>query len=427
MQIKFSADGTGISGVKRAQDFSFSVVENPTILSPVISPFTDRDANFAEITGSLAANDFVIKVLPSLAIDGSPTFESLTPETARVDGNGHVTRVANGYAKILIRMPSPLGTRAVERTMSASGTYQTAKYFQSYNAGSLGHHITQALLAMVNGKTANDGTMNLFTSNNYSTAAPVVVRNPNVFTGGLSLSAISVINGTGYVHPGLLISPRHVIGATHYQPDSVITFMRSDGSFVTANVVSRQNQVGASLTTTGVTDIQVAYLDREVTGIQPFKLLPSDWATYLPTAKREVPYGSATYKTVKLPCLTKTAHKINGTMGDQISINEVLELNDTDLGLSVQTVVHGLHTILDTSRFHSLIKSGDSGGPVFVPINGDLVLLTAYWFAGSGTNYADARSAIDTAMNALASAAGDPAAGTYSVQTVDLSGFTRYP
>lgn len=429
MQIVFAADGVAVSGVKRDQDYSVGVVENPAITNPSSAPFVDRDANFAEITGSLTANNFIINIIPSLVFGSVPTFESATPATATVDSVGHVTRVADGYAKILVRMPPPLGTRAVERTMVASGTYQPANYFQSYIEGTLGHHITQKMLSMVSGKDASNATKNLFTSNNYDLASPAVARNPGVFTGTLDLSAISVINGTtsgGYVHPGMLISPRHIIGATHFPPGSVVVFMRPDGSFVTANVVSRQNHVGGSLRYSGYSDVQVAYLDRDVTGIQPFKFLPPDWRAYLPTGYREVPYGSADSKTVKLPCLTKTAHTSTGGSADQISINEVIELNDTDLCLSVQTINHGLNTVLDTSRFYSPIVGGDSGGPVFVPVNDDLALLTAYWHAGDGTCYAEITAEITAAMNALATSAGDPAAGTYAVSTVDLSGFTSY-
>lgn len=46
--------------------------------------------------------------------------------------------------------------------------------------------------------------------------------------------------------------------------------------------------------------------------------------------------------------------------------------------------------------------------------------------AGGFANLTDLKTYIDAAMNALATGAGDPAAGTYAVQTVDLSSFTSY-
>lgn len=429
MRIVFDADAQTIQGVKADQDYSISIVENPTTNDPAYTPFSDRDAEFERVVDTETHNNFIIEVLPSLVFDGTPVFESDTPETAAVDADGHVSLVSEGPAKILVKLPPPLGTRAVARTMDASSAQYTRNYFRSYAEGSLGHHITQTILDMVDGVPANDTTKNLFVSNNYSLTSPAAVRNPDVFTGDIDLSAISIINGTssgGYVHQGMLISPRHIITATHFQTGNVVVFMRPDGSFVTANVVSRSNHVGGALTYNGITDVTVAYLDTEITGITPFKLLPSDWRDYLPTGYREAAYGSADYKTVKLPCLTKTAHKASGASGDQISINEVVELNDTEYGLSALTQTHGYYTVLDSSRFYSKIVGGDSGSPNFFLINGEKVLLMSYHTAGAGRHYGDLATEINTAMNALATAAGDPAAGTYAVNTVDLSGFTSY-
>lgn len=427
MNIVFGGS-SAMRGVTSEQDFSLTVNENPAIAAPVYSPFVDRDANFSTITGSLTANNFIISVTPSLVFPGTPVFESVTPDTATVDAAGAVTRVADGDAKILVRFPSPLGVRGVARRMSATGS-TTAKYFQSFVSGTLGAHVNATMTAMVSGKTPSDTTKNLFTSNNYSLSAPAAVRNPNVFTGSIDLSAISIINGSGsggYIHPAMLISPRHIIGATHYQPGSTVVFMGADGVMQVANVISRQNHVGSALTLSGYTDIQVAYLDRAITGITPFKTLPGNWRTYLPTGHREVAYGSSEYKTIKLAALTKTAHNSNGGNADQISITEVIELNDTDYGLSAVIYNLPFATVLPTQAWHSPTIGGDSGGPVFILVDGSLVLLMCWWVGGGGTNLADMNVYINAAMNSLATAAGDPAAGTYALSHPDLSGFTSY-
>ena len=432
MKVQFDENALGINGVKADQDYSINIVENPSTNDPVFTPFVDRDANFENVVDTATHNNFIIEVVPSVAFDGTPVFESATPETASVDADGHVSLVSEGAARVLVKMPAPLGTRAVARTMDASSVQHTRNYFRSYAAGSLGDHITQAILDMVSGVSATDTTKNMFASNNYSLTAPAVVRNSNIFTGALDLSAISVINGTtggGYIHPGMLLSTRHIVTATHFQTGDVVVFMRPDGSFVTANVVSRSHHVGGALTWDGITDVTICYLDTEVTDITPFKLLPANWSNYLPTAKRGAVYGTADYKTVKLPCLAKTAHNASGLSRDQISVNEVIELQDapTDLGVSVLTQTYTSYfTVLDSSRFYSPIVGGDSGGPNFFLISGEKVLIMNYHLAGAGTHLGDIAAEINTVMNAQATAASDPAAGTYAVDVVDLSGFTSY-
>ena len=75
-----------------------------------------------------------------------------------------------------------------------------------------------------------------------------------------------------------------------------------------------------------------------------------------------------------------------------------------------------------------MATGGDSGSPVFCGINGELVILSHVTFYGViGTDdLALLAPQINTAMNDLATYYSDPAAGTYAVQTVDLSGFTAY-
>ena len=434
MQIIFDDGATDIRGVKQDEDFTVVVQENPALTANVVTPFVDRDANFAEKSGTLLGNGFILSVSPSLTFGGSPVFKSLTP-AASVDASGHVAYQSEGQALVTITFPPPLGQRAYARLMKGGGASVIKKYFESYLPGTLGAHVTDAINGMISGKTPGNATKNLFTTNNYNLSDPVVVRNTDVFTASLDLSAISVMNersGVGaYVHPAMLISPRHIIGAKHFPPGQIVVFMGSDGVMQTANVVSRQNHVGGVIRYSGTSDVQVAYLDREINGIAPFKFLPADWADYLPTGKREAAYASPNYKQIKLPALTKTAHNAMGGSADQISITEVIELDDTDHTLSAMLNIGYLETVLPTRTWNSPTVGGDSGGPVFIPINDQLVILMCWWHAGDGTNLADVTSYITTAMNELSAAyvlggGTDAASGSYAVQTVDISGFTSY-
>ena len=71
------------------------------------------------------------------------------------------------------------------------------------------------------------------------------------------------------------------------------------------------------------------------------------------------------------------------------------------------------------SYYENMI-TGDSGNPVFLIINGQLVIITVitYGGAGSGTSVAFHKDAINTMMATLG--------GGYSLTEVSLSGFNSY-
>ena len=410
MNIVFSTANT-IRGPRPQDDFSYSITETPAVSSPTTASITINDINVNRITGTLTGNNFMIVVADSLLTAGH-SFINQTPSIVSVDGLGSVSRLANGAASVDIQ--TPVGARNYTRIMTNTGA-STQDIFQSFVAGTLGKHITDAMLALVSGKTASDATKEFYSSNNYDAVSPIVVRNTSCFSASVNLSCISVMNWDSvpvrqnYVHQGLLISPRHIIGATHFPTENPIVFMRPDGTFQTVNVVSEQNQVGGS------TDIRVAYLSAAVTGITPFQVLPANWATYLPTLT------SGTR--VKLPVLTKTAHNAAGAWADQISINQLQSITSNSVVLGPQNNVVGL-PVLATDAWYSPVTGGDSGSAVFVPINNNPVLLCSHLYTSSGRHYGNYISSINSAMNALATAAGD--ATVYALTAPTLTGFTAF-
>lgn len=422
MQIKFDPTARPVVGVRPVDDFHLATTEEPRATGASVADVVDKDVTVSRSTGGVQVNEFRINVAESPIFPGKQ-FTSQTPAVCSVDADGKVTWIANGTA--IVDVKTPAGTRRYSRTMTNTGAAAFNR-FKSYQAGTLGKHITDAMLALIAGKTAGDATKNLFTSNNYSTATPSATRNPAAFTAGLDLSPMSVVNSWSngaptYQHPALLISPRHIIGAAHYQVYGPIVFMRPDGTFQTVGVTSRKTVLAGGR----AADTYVAYLDAPVTGVVPFKLLPANYKSYLPSAQQAT---MPTYH--RIPVLTKTAHNAAGGPADQISITDLRYIQTASSAVSEFAFVGSLAGIadaprLDTEAWYSPIIGGDSGGPIFAPINGQLALLAAYYQAAGGFHYADFAADINAAMNSLASAAGDNT--TYAVQTVDLSGFTSYP
>jgi len=228
----------------------------------------------------------------------------------------------------------------------------------------------------------------------YSTqdhAAPAYVRNVACWAADLDLTCISPWNSTGAnTRAGTLISPRHLVWAQHYSiPNgATIRFVDASNNVVTRTVVNSQR--------IGTTDLRIGVLDSDVTGCTFAKVLPDDWATYIPTNGLEI------------PCLA-------------------LDQQEKALVTDLYRVVSGGGTAFqvptDATRltFYESLIPGDSGNPAFLIINGELVILTVWEFggAGRGSSVTANKAAIEAAMVALG--------GTYTTLTaIDLSGFNSY-
>lgn len=287
-------------------------------------------------------------------------------------------------------------------------------------------HITDNMLALIAGKLPSDTTKNGYTANNYSTSAPSCTRNSNLFCRSLDLTAISVINDgsvidstetvtgnvgsvAGYGHPGMLISPRHIIGANHWHGKGPWIWKDKFGAYKSASLVHGQAIAN--------TDIWIGYLDTAITTVTLLQMLPETWRNYLPDAI------STINGKMSLPLLSKTVHSTSG-LADQWNINNLKYLFATDLNLSLW--YGGNIPTMDQSfsQWYTPISGGDSGGPTFLVINGNPVLIGTYWSQTGGDTYSDHISEIETAINTLAVNNNDDT--YYSLSKVDLCKFTTY-
>lgn len=415
MNIHFGV-GVVLRGYTPVDDLNFTLIERPTVTTPADTYATAGDIDTRTISGTLINNNFRVGIQSVLTY----TVDNLTPAVINLDANLNVDLLSQGAAQL--RITDELGQqRLITRQMITAGLGSSiGPYFHGFRAGSLGLHITAAIQAMISGKTPGAATMAACSANNYDTAAPAVTRNAGLFCGGLDLSAISVISGAGresmpgigYHFPGALISPRHLLGAWHAPHPSPLVWQRADGSYATANILSRARIDG--------TDLSVAYLDAAVTGITPLKLLPANWTSYLHTA-------AARSYAIKLPVLSKAVHDMAGAVADRWNLNHVVGFNPAG---SVWGEIRHMpcwctyQPTLGTEAWQAPILGGDSGGPVLVPINGEAVLLGTYYSTTTLPMAANWLAEIGAAMVALASAAGDQ--GAYTPATISLAGFTTY-
>ncbi len=157
-------------------------------------------------------------------------------------------------------------------------------------------------------------------------------------------------------------------------------------------------------------DIYIGYLSAPITNITPFKLLPSNYATYMPTLQ-----DTALYSYRQLPCFMKSSHSLSNNPRDVV---KVLGLSDMRTGGCSIGMPPNAEMAAWCSSVGVPVTGGDSGSAIFVKINSDAVLLTSPTQVAFGNNLAAKRGLMD----ALGTSFGTP----LIIGTADLSGFTAY-
>jgi hypothetical protein len=318
------------------------------------------------------------------------TWNNITPSVASFDSSlGRLTWASNGTAGVVLRTPWITRRADVEISRTGGATVVTTAFV----AGSLGKHVSDAMDARIAGKTPSVAAPIFSTRDD---ANSIYVRNSSGWLADLNLTCMSVWNSSGgSTRAGTLISPRHVIFATHYQIAAGATLR-----FVTgANVVVERTL--SSVANVSGSDFTVGLLDSDVpTGIRFPDVLPANAASYTTHVWRDIPI-----------IVTDQEKRANvaeaGTFGD-LAFGNAAWSNQSPFDATRQ------------SFFEPLI-SGDSGSPMFALINGVLVLVSTATYAGAGGGSAVHLnlSGINAAMTSLG--------GGYQLTQVSLAGFPTYP
>lgn len=398
---------TRIRGVPQSEAAVITVVPDPITVPSSSVPVDYFDANLSQDYAAGMTSAYVVNVATPPS-HPEFTLTNITPDVCDLLPSGDVHYKQSGTARISVQAWG--GSRTVSMYMSSSNS--SILRTVDYKAGTLGKHIVDTLTALVANKTPSDDTLARWASNNSDAVNPNVVQNPNWLLSGFDTSAISVCRGgqPQDCFPGLLISNRHILGAWHVLPGAGnwLAWKTTGGVYRTAKVVSSV-QIG--------NDTGVAYLDTSIPDVTKFRLLPSDWRKYIRSQQYSTDSGFIPCYYGGLPGIHKTWNAPAGMKNSRVNI--VTSFSATLISNS------RAQANLTFDPWFYPIRGGDSGSPMMWPINGELVLIGAYYSAGGGgMNYADNALLINSAMNSLATAAGEvnPA---YAVQTVSLAGFNN--
>jgi hypothetical protein len=216
------------------------------------------------------------------------------------------------------------------------------------------------------------------------------VRNPNCWAAGIDLTccppwnmhptdrnADGTLLSSSNAYNGTLVSPRHILFCAHFdywpKPGQVIRFVTNDNQVVTRNLIS--------ISVLGI-DVTVGLLDSDVPESITFaKILPDDWREKLAvpgTADNEI-----------LP-------KVFGICINQDRAVFIRRWEQTPTSVSIY-----MPPDPEVAEFSRTIRSGDSGGPFFLIVDNQPVLLgVTNQPAGSAPVFLN-RAEINAAMAAL--------------------------
>ncbi len=388
--------------------------------TPTTSTGTNADASYSLDGYTSVINDIQLDVLQPAEFD-NPVFTSMDQAVATVDQSGYVTGVGAGTAKIQIDSGGQLKTyRSLISTSNAYSDYAVT----SYTSGWLPEHIETQVFNLLNGETPGDDAGTFWSSNNGDVTSPSATINANLYASSIDFSAMSCMRSgmPDDRFPLALVTNRHALIARHVKPGigSTIIWKRSDGTYQTAEVE------GVYDISDG-TDLSVIYLDRAVTGITPFDVMPADWeTTYAPshdTASLQanvdpnitgIPQGG-------IPIIRKSMHNLSGSWRSFLTVNLFSKSLPSNKTFNFFPQWNSLYDRQgDFDPWSSRGNSGDSGGSMFFIINGSPVFIGSVWTKTGAAAPWLYISEINTAMDTLASAA----PGTYTLSAPNLSSFT---
>jgi len=363
-----------------------------TISAAISGIITQDDVELVQASGATTITDYQTSV--EQLIPGTYETTIYSQNSGVILGPsefGIASGIASGSTS-LVAISSDDSFSSVNVVVSGV-TGQTSLTFDGYIAGSLSKEVSDAVDTRINGLNATTAKP-IYSTQNHDTST--YVRNTGCWVADLDLTSISPWNSTeGKNRAGVLISPRHILFAAHYQINngSTIRFVDNNNNVVTRTMVNKLTHPDY---TPYYPDITVGLLDSDVPASISFvKILPQNWNNYLPSL-------SSIYT---LPCLVLDQE-------EKALISELYYLDSSAYFL----------TPTQSARFafYEKIISGDSGNPAFLIIDDELVIITVWTFggAGGGTSTLYQKDAINTMMATLG--------GGYSLTEIDLSGFTDF-
>lgn len=330
------------------------------------------------------------------------------------------------------------GERFADGFQTYTQTTSPIYTFQNHVNGSLAKHIYDQVSSVANGSTSPLGHYQIYSTFNFTNN--IFVKNSGFWGASLDFSGVSVNKvGSGGVTSIVMVTPRHAIGAAHYAPPTdpnggpivgdKMYFCDENNNTVEKTVVA---------TTNTIADSRIIKFDSDVpASIKKYKLLPSNWKNHLPRDYPIIVHPISKfefhYAALRIPLIVMSHYRWDEAWPFQRP-NRYAYIYDSFIswGVSPSGVVgKASHqggpagNSYFSGQFNNYngepsgIRGGDSGLPCFYLINGDLIFTIKHLYPAAGPLLSEYLTDIQSAINSVGSEG-------YSLQTVDLSGFTDF-
>lgn len=359
-----------------------------------VSIVTIDDRNMQSYSNASYVEDVLAMAITN-GYFGNIKYESQNSVTSKSNSDCCTLLYGNNGTAI-IKATDDYGFSQIEKINITSYNASPISKFYSWSSGSIAKYLNDNMTSMLVNADANN--KNLFT-NSVIGSPSSYNRNSNLWIKNIDFTCISPWNSTGNnTRAGTLISKKHVIFCKHlsFYPtvNSTIKFVTNDNETITRTLI-KVTPVGDL--NSFAPDVVIGTLDSEVPNtISPVKILPSTYVNFFPTHKT---YSQSEY-----------------------NINCILTLNQfKNVGLASLNNFYNNNFALSVpvgyQSFSQSIISGDSGSPVFIILNGQLVLLGVF----SGQNGGELTCKYTSEINNIMAID-----GSYSLAEINLSSFTSY-
>ena len=366
-----------------------------------------KDRVVLRTTQSGYVEDVAAEATARFGLFGETAFLSNTPEVASGEGASSgqflFEHVSDGLARVTATAAD--GLSLVASVEISSGLAASSDRWERWAESSLGN----AVLGGFQQRAASSSQMAMYSTLNHTT--PAYVRNSSCWLTGIDVSCISVWNSYGgQQRAGTLVTPRHAVLAKHFSvpTGTTLRFVSNGSGALTHTDVT----VEASQTSSDVLDMQVVKFSAEV---------PYQFCSVISPALLDcIPSVTSSPGTSYLPSWIPRVPLIATSQDKDIGYKSLASLGDSWSSWYSGVSVNGSAVLENYETLRPNVRSGCSGHPTFLLIDGELALVGLYFGANGGPAFSS------QAMHDFVSAALTTLGGGYQLTTVDLSGFPTY-